>query len=408
MDRKSGLVRLHVAIVVDVAETFFRDVVAGAAQYGREVGDWQLELVQGPPDAAPLGHWRGRGLIACLNDKRVAKAVQAAGVPLVAVGSVAIRDSASPVPHVDTDNQRLAGTAFEHLRERGLVHFGYYGTVPQPSMLWSTVRGDFFAAAAAAAGYGCSRLHGRDADCSGEVSRRQLQDWLAGLPKPVGIMACSDLHARRVLEACRSMGLRVPYEVAVIGVDNDELECELAVPPLTSIAQSARRIGHEAARLLDHLIAPERFEAGASVPPVTLIPPAAIFPRASTNTFAVADPMIARVVETVRERACGRLTIADLVAEAGVPRWKLEKSFKQVVGHSIHEDIVRVRLSEARRLIGTTDLPLKVVAVRSGFHSVAYLTTIFRRSFGTTPARCRRLERSGVVHASRAEESKLR
>jgi DNA-binding LacI/PurR family transcriptional regulator len=171
MDRKSGLVRLHVAIVVDVAETFFRDVVAGAAQYGREVGDWQLELVQGPPDAAPLGHWRGRGLIACLNDKRVAKAVQAAGVPLVAVGSVAIRDSASPVPHVDTDNQRLAGTAFEHLRERGLVHFGYYGTVPQPSMLWSTVRGDFFAAAAAAAGYGCSRLHGRDADCSGEVSR---------------------------------------------------------------------------------------------------------------------------------------------------------------------------------------------------------------------------------------------
>jgi LacI family transcriptional regulator len=170
------------------------------------------------------------------------------------------------------------------------------------------------------------------------------------------------------------------------------------------LVANAAQFGHEAARLLDQLVCPERFTAaggGAHVPPVVLIPPAGLFPRASTETFAVADPVIARVIEAVRDRACGRLSIAELVEIAGLPRWKLEKQFKAAVGHSIHDDIVRVRLAEASRLIRTTDLPMKEVASRAGFHSVAYLTTIFRLRFGTTPARFRRVEQGGVVQTTK-------
>lgn len=394
--------RLHVVVMMDVAETFFREVVAGAAQYGREVGDWQVHLLRGPEERMEGQDWKAHGVIACLNDARVAEAAAAFGVPIVAIGSIGLRDSTTAVSHVDTDNDRLAAMVFEHLRERGLTHYGYYGASPEPATLWSGIRGACFAACVTAAGYRCAELAALDRDAASVESQQALQRWLVDLPKPVGIMACSDLHARRVLEACRSAGLRVPYDVAVVGVDNDELECELAVPSLTSIAQAARRIGHEAARILDHCICPDRFagqSAGAAVPLVTLIPPPAIFTRASTETFAVADPVIAKVIEAVRDRACRGLTITDVVGIAGLPRWRLERLFKRAVGHSIHDDIVRVRLAEARRLIRSTDLPLKVVAKRSGFHSVTYMTTLFRRRFGTTPALFRRLEQGSVVRS---------
>lgn len=405
MPRKSrsaspaGPARLRVAVFADISQAFFRELVAGAAQYGREVGDWELQLGADLMESLPsLRDWRGQGIIACLNDERVARAVAQLSVPLVAVGSIGLWTPQCGLTHVDTDHEAVAAVAFEHLQERGLRHFGYYGARSTPATRWSDLRGAGFAAAAAAAGHHCDRLQ---AGSAGPASRDRLVRWLAGMPKPAGILACDDAHARRILEACRVMPLRVPHDVAVVGIDNDELECELAVPQLTSVAQAARRIGHEAARLLDRRICPERHGGDAAVmPPRTLIPPQAIFPRASTDTFAVADPVIARVIAAVRDRACRDLTIADLVGLAGLPRWKLEKQFKQAVGHSIHDDIVRVRLAEAQRLIGTTDLPLKVVAARTGFHSVTYMTTLFRRRFGITPARFRRVERGSVVRVT--------
>lgn len=400
-------VRLRVAVLVDLSETFFREIVAGAAQYAREAGDWQLYAGQQSADRLPaLDDWQGDGIIACLNDERIARAVAQKGLPAVAVGSSGDLAQGSSIPHVDTDNMLVAKMAFDHLRERGLTRFGYYGVPSSATMRWSDIRGSAFEARATAAGYHCSRLTALDPDGRTEAARAELCRWLTELPKPVGVMACSDYHARHVLEACRSLGLRVPHDVAVIGVDDDELECELAMPPLTSIAQSARRIGHHAASLLDRLMRPRQLDDGGgspAVPEKTAIPPSGIVARASTETFAVADQTIARVIEAVRDRACKGLTIADLVGVAGMPRWKLEKRFKEVVGHSIHEDMVRVRLAETKRLIRTTDLPLKVVATRSGFHSVAYMTTIFRRTFAITPAAFRRLEQGSVVRSPDAK-----
>ena len=129
------------------------------------------------------------------------------------------------------------------------------------------------------------------------------------------------------------------------------------------------------------------------------MPPIGIVPRASTDTLAVRDPAIAHVIRTIRERACRGLTVEELAAVSGLARWKLEKSFKEIVGHSVHDDIVRVRLAEVQRLLRSTDLPLKAVAPRTGFHSVPYLITVFRRHFGITPARFRRLETDRTVAA---------
>jgi LacI family transcriptional regulator len=131
------------------------------------------------------------------------------------------------------------------------------------------------------------------------------------------------------------------------------------------------------------------------VPARSIVPPIGVVARRSTDTLAVEDPAVARVIRTIREQAFGPLAIAELVAESGLSRWQVEERFRQLVGRSIREDIIEVRLAEARRLVTTTDLPLKTVAPRAGFRSIAYMTTVFRRHFGTTPAALRAAARGG-------------
>jgi LacI family transcriptional regulator len=211
-------------------------------------------------------------------------------------------------------------------------------------------------------------------------------------------MACDDVRARHVLEACRRLRLRVPHDVAVIGVDDDEFVCELSDPPLSSVAQAARRVGYEAAGLLDRLLRPGPKGLRPGRPVRLVVPPIGVVARRSTDTLTVADPVIAATIRSIRERATRGLGITDLVRESNLSRWQLEKRFRRVVGRSLHEDILSVRLGEARRLVTSTDMPLKAIAPRAGLSSVTYMTTLFRRHFGMTPAAMRAA--SGGRHGS--------
>jgi LacI family transcriptional regulator len=397
-----------IAIVMNTSVSFDREIVAGAAQYAREVGDWQLYVEEEAEHRLPkLASWRGQGILASFDDDKLVGAILASKVPVVAVGGMACHDPASAIPSVATDHDAIANLAAEHFLERGLRHFGYYGAPVTRTTRWSEVRGAAFARRVAAAGCRCCRFTAEQGPEDWDGLQQALGAWLAALPKPAGVMACDDARGRHLLEACRRKGIRVPHEIAVIGVDSDELICELAVPPLTSIQQATRRIGYVAARLLDGMMRPQEggTRADEARPVSTLVPPVGIVPRASTETLAVADHEIAVVIETIRERACGKLSVTDLAAIVGMPRWKLEKRFREIVGHSIHEDIVRVRCAEAQRLLKTTNLPLKAIAPRTGFRSVPYMITVFQRRFATTPAQFRKLEQhASVVACERSEE----
>lgn len=398
MDEASPLV----AIIIDAAVPYDREIATGVAQYAREAGDWRLYIEEEAERRIPRARsWNGQGVIASFDDKRITEAVVAMGLPTVAVGGGAgYHDPATGIPYVETDNETIARLAAEHLLDRGLGSFGFYGLPASVTNVWSQARAAAFERHLAAAGRPCRTLTARHESREWDALQRELAAWLGELPKPAGILACDDLRARHVLEACRRCGLRVPYDVAVIGVDDDEFICELAEPPLSSIAQSARRIGHEAARLLDGLMRSaatgqdwRRDAAGRRV----TVPPARVVARRSTETIAVADPLIAEMVRAVREQACANISIAELVKRSGLSRWVLEDRFKRAVGHSIHDDILRVKLAEARRLVMTTELPLKAIAPRAGFRSVSYMTTLFSRHLGSTPAALRKLAgRSGA------------
>lgn len=189
----------------------------------------------------------------------------------------------------------------------------------------------------------------------------ELAAWLRTLPNPVGIMGCYDYRARHVLEACKTAGLRVPDDVAVVGVDNDVV-CELADPPQTSIEQGKFQIGYAAAALLDRMMDGHEPEARRVV-----VPPVGLVMRQSTDLFHVPDPMVADAMRIVREKAC-RGVQADQVADRlRVSRSTLDKRFRHHVGRPVDQEIRRVRLERAKELLARTDLSPADVARESGF-----------------------------------------
>jgi LacI family transcriptional regulator len=393
----AGPGRPLVAVILDAASPYDRLIIGGVAQYAREHGPWSLYVEEDPLQKLPdLSRWHGQGIIANFDDRGVAKAIEGLSLPIVGVGGgFGWYDQASGIPYIYTDNERIARLAAEHLLACGFEQLAFCGLKRSQINGWVAERAEAFAAACREAGRACEVFTGRHA-----TARRwrelqgELCEWLAGLPKPVGIMACNDVRARHVLEACRSLGLVVPRDVAVLGVDNDEVMCELTDPPLSSIDQAARRIGYEAAAALDRLIRGRgRGGVAAGPPRRTVIPPIGVVARASTDTMATDDETVQLVLERLRANPWERPDVAALAAEACVSRSTLEHRFREVVGRSIHEAFVRQRVAGVRRLVAETRLPLKAIAARTGFKSVQYMTTFLHRHTGLTPARLRSVER---------------
>ncbi len=225
------------------------------------------------------------------------------------------------------------------------------------------------------------------AKTSQELGKQQewLARWVALLPKPVGIMAANDDRGLQVLDACRRIGVSVPNQVAVLGVDNDEYLCGLSHPPLSSIDINSEETGYQAAALLDRLM--------DGKPPPSLWPetmPKRVVVRRSSEVLATDDDDVIRAAQFIREHACRPIRTSDVFEEISVSRGQLEPRFRSVVGHTIHHEIERVRIERAKTLLTETLLPIKQIAQQSGFRTVQYLTRAFRRLTGDTPAAFRR------------------
>ncbi len=198
-------------------------------------------------------------------------------------------------------------------------------------------------------------------------------------------MAVYDNRARHILEACRSFNLKVPQEIAVIGVDNDELLCRLSSPSLTSIEQGARRLVYEAAALLDRLMHGKKPWQRSF-----LVDPIGIVIRQSTDVLAIEEPKVAKAMAFIQEHAFEGIKVPDVVEAVAVSRSGLETRFAKTLGYTVRTAIRQVQLERARRLISDSSLPLKQVASDKGFRSVQHMTTLFCKAFGRSPAKYRK------------------
>ena len=379
----------HVALLMDTSISFQRQALHGIAQYarGRSGAAWSIYVEQEPAERIPnLKKWHGDGMIVAIRSRTLAAALAELPIPVVAVGGLAVGQA---FPAVSSDSAATGRMGAEHLLDRGFTRFAYCGLAATPVTHYSADREIPFIRRVRERGHPCVSYEARRATARNwDGLQMDLAAWLASLDKPVGVMACNDTRARHVLEACRESGLDVPHEVAVLGVDNDALMCELSNPPLSSIDLAGDAIGYQAAALLDRLMAGQ----AAPAKPM-LIAPRGVVARQSTDVLAMEDRHVARAVRFIRERACEGIGVDDVVADVPVARRALERRFRQILGRSPHAEIRRVQIARAKELLARTELTVERIARQSGFRYVQYMRQVFRRTTGLTPGQYRKQSR---------------
>ena len=378
-----------VALLVETARSFGREFLSGIARYSRHYGPWIFHITPGDFEHAvpKMKQWGGSGIIARIPNERVAKAILSANLPTIALG---LTDEqmrrGGPLAHlseVSSDAVQVARLAMEHLLERQLKHFAYVGV---EGRAWSRRRGEAFDEMLRKAGYQ-PHMYRPPKNTRDRVWERELEiivHWLRTLPRPIGLFACNDDRGRQVLEACRCGGLRVPEEVAVLGVDNDEVFCELSDPPLSSIALNAESAGYRAAELLDGMI-----HGRIKEPRRVTVEAVRVATRRSTEVVAVADNDVAEALQFIRREKGRGLSVADVAAEVAVSRRHLERRFRDTVGRTILEEIQMARIEHAKNLLLETKYPISKVGELSGFGSTGYFVQFFHSRVGRTPRKFR-------------------
>jgi LacI family transcriptional regulator len=382
--------RPHVALIVETSIHYGRQILRGITRYLRSHQSWsvfleQRELWTAPP--AWLRKWRGDGVICRKTTPELAEMLARAKVPLVD-----LNDCCDPVgaPRIESDHRAIGRLAAEHLLERGFAHFAFCGFNDQA---FSIGRREGFVERLDERGQKCqlweSPWTGPQAQ-SWEREQAHIARWLSSLPLPVGLMACSDMRGQHVLDACQRLDRAVPEEVAVIGVDDDAVLCNLCHPPLSSVMPNPERVGYEAAALLDRLM------SGEAAPREPLrIEPVGVQTRQSTDVLAIDDPAVASALRFIRERAFHGCSMKDVLKYAAMSRSLLERKFRQYLGHSPQAEIRSVQLKRVKQLLAESDLPLNEIAGLAGYAHPEYMSVVFKRETGQTPGQFRSASNPG-------------
>lgn len=382
---------LRIGLVLSYSLAYCRGILRGVKAYARTKQDWIFTPVAPEDDAARLlRQLRPAGIIAHVYSDDLGAALHRLRRPLVNVSGV-LADLR--VPRVGLDDQAIGKMAAAHLLERGLRHFAFVG---HPGHGYSVRRENAFRAAIAAAGHPVSSYLDPVShfDPRGRLWALDLRvrRWLTALPRPVGVFACNDLWGAQLSEVCRQAGLAVPEEVAMLGVDNDDLLCELARPSLSSVAVPAEAVGSSAAALLDRLMAGRKPPRGP-----TLLGPIGVVSRQSSDVLAIADQDVAEAVRYIRDRGHEPIAIDAILDHVAVSRRSLERRFRRLLGRGIWDEIRRVHMGRAKELLATTSMSMADVAEASGFSDNKHLSVVFRQELAQTPSEYRREHRHGRV-----------
>jgi LacI family transcriptional regulator len=382
--------RLRIALLVESSRSYSRNLLGGIVDYANTYGPWLFyheERSLGDPVPSELKAWRPDGILMRTGNPQFAKRLRRLGVPMVEM----FREEASlDVPFVVLDHKAIAELAVDHLVQCGMENLAYCGL---PGVFFSDLRCRYFQEYAASKGRKVTVFAGGGhtsqkglaaAEADALQHTRQLTAWLDSLPKPTGLMACHDIRAYQVLSVCSDLGIAVPDSLAVIGVDNDPVYCQLCDPPLSSVDPNAQRVGYEAAAMLHRMILGEKLAS-----PTVLIEPAGVISRQSTNVLAISDREVVEVIRCLRENACAGLTVRSFVARTPYSRSTLERWFLKHLGHSINAEIVRVKIQRVKELLTTTDLPLQKIARLAGFSHSETMQRLFKKITGQTPGACR-------------------
>jgi LacI family transcriptional regulator len=384
--------RKRVALLVESSRAYGRGLLAGIAAYARAHRDWSIyhHHERMLSEAVPkwLQSWEGHGIIARVENKQLISYIQ--DHPHIPAVDLRGLHSLPNVPVLETNDNVVMQLAYEHLAERGFQRIAFCGF---QGANYSRRRRDILAKMLADNGQELATLDGPNPhtsdtsriEASGLLHEKELAEWLMALEKPVGVIACNDSRALQLLNAARECEIEVPDEVAVVGVDNDTILCDLADPPLSSVEHNTRGIGYEAAALLDKMMRGEEPPTG----PI-LVNPVRVVTRQSSDVTAIRDAEVASAVRFIREHAHEGISVEEVAAALPISRSALERRFMRGVGRTIKSEINRERIRRIKDLLTNTDYKLSTIADQVGFAHAEYMSVMFKDAVGMTPGAYRK------------------
>ena len=378
----------RIAIAAERSSAYGRGFICGVAEIAEQHPEWNLILVD-PQNVTAKAADAFDGWICRVADIRMVRALANCGNPVVDCLCV------TPEPRfatVKTDADAIGRLAAEHLIQHRFSNFAFCG---YRNVGFSTRRRNAFVSFLEKNGarpfiyrpplhhqnrFGCDFLLGDRIESPPDSE--DLAKWLVRLPKPVGVFCCDDLRASHLLSACRALELSVPSDIAILGVDDDPIYCMFSAPRLSSIDPGAVSIGRTAATTLADMLVDANT---ASNPPNLVVPPKGVVGRASTDTYPNAPPWLADAISFIRSNAAKGISASDVFRHVGFSRTLVERAFRDNMSSPVQKQIVQARIDEAKRLLGSTSLPIKEVAALSGFSSLEYLSRAFAAATGLSP-----------------------
>ena len=376
-----------IVLLLETSRQLGRELLRGAALWSRIHGPVSLSASAGHFDQSlpDLRHEKKIGIIARLSVPGLTQAVRKYRIPLIALEPVtqelADLKEELGLAEIRSESNEIAEMGAEYLWNDGFRNFAYCGF---PNRLWSKIRRAAFSRYILEQDGHCSFYPASDNELSWNRERSKLKSWLRSLPKPIGMLACDDDRALQILQLCEEVGIRVPQDVSILGVGNDDILCDLANPPLSSISMDLQTAGFNAVQSLVDLI-----ESKTKRPADIAMSPLWVNPRMSTDFLAVPDPTVVKALQFIRQNYLRPISVVDVVRYAGISRRSLETRFSAVNRRTISNEILHHRLERAKRQLIVSDELMTSIATSSGFFNFRSMLHAFHVSEGCTPGEYR-------------------
>jgi len=376
----------NVLLQIDTSRITGRALIRGIIRYTQLYGPWNFYSDLSFFSKIGLTYdcnWetlKPDGIFVHTPDKRLIKKIIKSNIPAILHG---FNNVIEELPNLICDNAMIAEFGADHLLGRGFCNLAYCG---YRNVQWSQERQDVFETLASKAG--CQSYVYQSPDNISINSWQQEQDslaqWIRSLPKPVGIMCANDDRGQQVIEICNALGILVPDEAAVVGVDNEEFICELTNPPLSSVDRHFVKAGYQAAELLHRMMQGKQAEKQDII-----IEPSRVVERQSTDVYSIEDPVVVEALRFIRRNANRIITVDDVVEHVAMSKMGLYQKFMRSVGRTVYNEITRTRIDHIARMLIETELPIDKIALDMGFTSSDHISRYFQQAKGLTPRQYR-------------------
>jgi LacI family transcriptional regulator len=381
---------IKVILLIDFGEEYGMSLLKGITRYAQLHGPWVFcrmpsyyRELRGMDEIIKWAkEWKASGIVGQLyNDSSVEKLLNE-GLAVVAMD---FKERHTSIPNITSDYFKTGRIGAEYFLRKGFENFAFYGF---KNIVWSRERSQGYEQRINQEGYEVHFFEQTRKFKSRELwyyKPSALSKWLKSLPKPIALMACDDNQAMHITEACRLASIRIPEEVAVLGVDNDEMLCNLSDPPMSSIGLETVKGGYEAARLLHTMIKSKNQEYYDII-----VEPTQVITRNSTDIYATRDKEVGMALKYIHTNIERNLSVEDVLVQIPISRRALEKRFNKVTGYPVYEYIFNLRMEKFTEKLLDTDLSIFEIALDLGLNDSKNIARQFRQIKGCTPTEYRR------------------